>query len=178
MSEKEKMLAGEIYDPSDAVLVAERKLAHQACRDFNRGDYSPEALAKLLSICGEVGEGVHIESPFMCDYGYNIRLGKGVYFNFNVTILDVAPVSIGNHVLLGPNVQIYTAGHSLNAARRRAGDEFGLPITIEDDVWIGGGSIILPNVRIGQGAVIGAGSVVTKDVSAGTIVGGNPARVL
>jgi len=175
--QKEKMVSSQIYNASDRILVKERNHAHSVCREFNESaEYSAQALNKLSSLFNVVGEGLYIEPPFFCDYGYNIDLGQGVYFNFNVTILDCARVRIGNFVKFGPGVQIYTVGHSLDRIRRRAGDEFALPISIEDDVWIGGSAIILPGVNIGQGAIVGAGAVVTKDIPAGATVVGNPAR--
>lgn len=125
-----------------------------------------------------MGEGVWIEPPFHCDYGSNIILGDKVYFNFNCVILDCAAVTIGSNVCFGPAVQIYTATHPLNAIERRAGLEFAKSIEIADDVWIGGGAIICPGVRIGARSVIGAGSVVTRDVPADVIAAGNPCRAL
>jgi maltose O-acetyltransferase len=121
---------------------------------------------------------VAITPPFSCDYGRNIRLGSAVYFNFNCVVLDVAPVTIGNHVLFGPAVQIYTAYHPLDAAERRSGIEYGKPVVLGDDVWVGGGAIVCPGVTIGAGAVIGAGSVVTRDVPPYVLAVGNPCRVL
>lgn len=179
ITEKEKMLAGEMYLASDPQLVEEREFAHQVCRSFNAESWELESARKrLYGLFGSVGDGVVIESPFLCDYGYNVRLGDRVYFNFNVTILDCAPVTIGSDVKLGPGVQIYTAGHHLDRARRTAGEEFALPITVEDEVWVGGSAILLPGITIGAGAVIGAGSVVTRDVPSGARVAGNPARRL
>lgn len=178
MSEKAKMLAGRMYNASDPELVQERRHAHAACRAFNAAEHSPQSMAELYRIFASAGDGVYLESPFFCDYGYNIHLGDRVYFNFNVTILDCAPVHIGSDVKFGPGVQIYTAGHSLDRERRRAGDEFALPITIEDDVWLGGSAIVLPGVTIGRGAIVGAGAVVTRNVRPGRKVGGSPARGL
>lgn len=179
VSEKAKMLSGQIYNASDPTLVKERSLAHEVCRMFNsQTTHGPDELRQLFTIFGSLPEGAYIEPPFHCDYGYNIHLGKGVYFNFNVTILDCANVSIGDHVKFGPGVQLYTAGHSLDAQRRRAGDEFALPIVIEEDVWVGGSAVILPGVRIGKRSVVGAGAVVTKDVPPDAVVVGNPARAL
>jgi maltose O-acetyltransferase len=123
-----------------------------------------------------VGTDAVIRPPFHCDYGYNIRLGDGVFLNFNCVILDVVEVSIGDRTQIGPAVQIYAADHPRDPATRRAGLEFGRPVRIGSDVWVGGGAIILPGVTIGDGAVVGAGSVVTRDVGADQIVAGNPAR--
>lgn len=176
-SEKEKMLTGHMYNAADPVLVAERATAHAACRAFNHAPtQSPATLNTLLDLFSDVGKNIQIEPPFFCDYGYNISLGRGVFINFNATILDCARVHIGDFVKFGPGVQLYTAGHSLNPVRRRAGDEFALPITIEEDVWVGGSAIILPGVRVGRGAVVGAGAVVTKNVPPGATVVGSPAR--
>jgi len=173
------MLSGEMYDASDPVLVSERQRAHEACRSFNAHTaLNHSHMNALLQHFSQAGEGIIIESPFFCDYGSNLELGDRVYINFNCTILDCAKVMIGNDVKFGPGVQIYTAGHSLDRERRTAGDEFALPIVIGDDVWVGGSSILLPGVTIGAGAVIGAGSVVTKEVPAGARVVGNPAKPL
>lgn len=179
VSEKQKMLAGQMYHASDLELVKERKYAHGVCRAFNSViDLEESDRNHLLKLFGSSGKGVHIESPFFCDYGYNISLGENVYFNVNVTILDCAPVSLGDCVKLGPGVQIYTAGHSLEPNARAKGDEFALPVVIGRNVWIGGAAIILPGVRIGDDAVIGAGAVVTNNVPAGALAVGNPARVI
>ncbi len=179
MTQKENMLSGQMYLASDPELQAERDRAHEACRRFNADQQPhPASMQELFSHFGAVGDDCLIESPFFCDYGYNLFLGKGVYLNFNVCILDCAPVHLGDGVKLGPGVQLYTAGHALDPERRRAGDEFALPIRVGENVWIGGSSIVLPGVTIGAHAVVGAGSVVTKDVPAGARVVGNPARVL
>src|SRR5471030_2441386 len=132
--------------------------------------------ALLSERLGRVGMDAVIRPPFFCDYGYNIRLGDGVFLNFNCVILDVVEISIGDRTQIGPAVQIYAADHPRDAETRREGLEFGRPVRIGSDVWIGGGAIILPGVTIGDGAVIGAGSVVTRDVAAGDTVTGNPAR--
>ncbi|NLE88651.1 MAG: sugar O-acetyltransferase [Myxococcales bacterium] len=179
-SEREKMVAGELYDPLDPQLVEERCRARLLCQALNgtRED-DPEERARILAeLLPHAGAGLWLQPPFYCDYGTNITLGEKVFFNFNCVVLDVAPVTIGSFVLFGPAVQLYTATHPLSAAERRKGLEGGKPIWIEDDVWVGGGAIVLPGVRIGRGAVIGAGSVVTKDVPAGVFAGGNPCRVL
>jgi len=178
-TEKEKMLAGELYDAQDAELVVGRQRARELCRRLNDSTERQAALRKriLEELFGEPTN-VWIEPPFQCDYGTNISLGKNVYFNFNCVVLDVAQVSIGNHVLFGPGVQIYAATHPLEAAVRRSGLESGKPVIIGSDVWVGGGAIICPGVTIGDGAVIGAGSVVTSDVAAGVLAAGNPCRVI
>ena len=179
VSEKEKMLSGAIYNASDPLILAERQHAHTVCRAFNaQVNWTKDGLNPLLCLFSAVGPGVYIESPFLCDYGYNIHLGAGAYFNFNVTILDCAPVRIGQDVKFGPGVQIYTAGHSLNPTARAQGEEFALPVTIGNNVWIGGSAIVLPGITIGDNAVVGAGAVVTKNVPEDVIVAGNPARVI
>jgi len=135
-----------------------------------------ERLVLLKAQFGAVGEGCVVRPPFHCDFGYNIRLGDNVFMNYNCVILDINEVSIGDRTQIGPMVQIYAADHPRDAKSRAAGLEFGRPVTIGVDVWIGGGAIIVPGVSIGDGAVIGAGSVVTRDVPPGATVAGNPAR--
>lgn len=179
-SEKAKMLRGELYDPLDAQLCRERRRARLLIRQLNDcPDDQTEARAGLIrQLIPASGEGAWIEPPFFCDYGSNISLGDAVFFNFNCVILDVAAVRIGSRVLFGPGVQVYAASHPLRAEERRSGLEFGRPIEIGDDVWIGGGAIICPGVRIGARAVIGAGSVVTRDVPEGVLAAGNPCRII
>jgi maltose O-acetyltransferase len=176
-SEKQKMLAGELYRP-DEELGAEQAAAKAWMARYNASLAAPvsERHALLCERLAHVGRDAVIRPPFFCDYGYNIRLGDGVFLNFNCVILDVVEVTIGDRTQIGPAVQIYTADHPRDAETRRAGLEFGRPIRIGSDVWIGGGAILLPGVTIGDGAVIGAGSVVTRDVPAGVTVAGNPAR--
>lgn len=179
-SEKDKMLSGAPYDARDPQLRAERQRARLLFKAFNATpDDQPgerdRLLRELIPACG--GD-VWIEPPFHCDYGGNITLGDRVFMNFNCVILDVAAVRIGSGVLLGPAVQIYAATHPMDAAERRAGLESGLPVEIGDDVWIGGGAIICPGVRIGARSVIGAGSVVTRDIPPDVFAAGNPCRVL
>jgi maltose O-acetyltransferase len=176
-TEKQKMLEGELYRP-DAELGAEQAAAKAWMVRYNAALALPiaERHAQLCERLGHVGKDAVIRPPFFCDYGYNIRLGDAVFLNFNCVILDVVEVSIGERTQIGPAVQIYAADHPRDAATRRTGLEFGRPVRIGSDVWIGGGAIILPGVTIGDGAVIGAGSVVTRDVEAGQTVMGNPAR--
>ncbi len=178
-TEKEKMLAGELYDAQDAELTVGRQRARELCRRLNDSTEHQATLRRriLEELFGEPTD-VWIEPPFHCDYGTNISLGEKVYFNFNCVVLDVALVSIGSNVLFGPGVQIYAATHPLDPAVRRQGLESGKPVTIGSDVWVGGGAIICPGVTIGDGAVIGAGSVVTRDVPAGVLAAGNPCRVI
>lgn len=173
------MLAGELYDASDAELVAERLACRQRLRQFNGSDPADVAARRaILDALFGAATDVTIEPPFCCDYGRNIRLGSKVFINFNCVVLDVMPVALGHRVLLGPAVQIYTAMHPLDAVQRRTGLEFAQPVTIGDDVWIGGGAILCPGITVGDRAVIGAGSVVTRDVPADAFVAGNPARIV
>jgi maltose O-acetyltransferase len=178
--EKDKMLSGELYDPLDSQLASERRRARLLLKALNdSGDAQQGERARIIKeLFGAVGDGVWIEPPFYCDYGSNITLGGKVFFNFNCVILDVAPVLIGSNVLFGPVAQLYTATHPLSAAERRTGREFAKPVEVGDDVWVGGGAIICPGVRIGARSVIGAGSVVTKDIPEGVFAAGNPCRVI
>jgi maltose O-acetyltransferase len=179
-TEKEKMLAGELYDASDAQLSAERRRARGLCEALNESrDEEQDRRARIVrKLFGSAGAAVWIEPPFYCDYGTNITLGDKVFFNFNCTVLDPAPVKIGSNVLFGPAVQIYTASHPISAAERRTGLEFARPVEIGSDVWIGGGAIICPGVRIGSGSVVGAGSVVTRDLPEAVLGIGNPCRAI
>eukprot|EP00744_Colponema_vietnamica_P016111 GILI01022590.1.p1 GENE.GILI01022590.1~~GILI01022590.1.p1 ORF type:complete len:195 (-),score=25.40 GILI01022590.1:91-675(-) len=178
-TEKEKMLAGEPYFANEEQLVAERLACRYSLRTLNNSisntDEWRQAVTKLAP---NAHPGAHLEPPFYCDYGYNLYLGKNFYCNFNCTILDVNKVTIGDNCMLAPNVQIYTAGHPVDAERRISGEEFGLEIKIGDNVWIGGGAIICPGVTIGNNTVIGAGSVVTKSLPDNVVAVGNPAKVL
>lgn len=183
-SEKHKMIRGEPYDPSDPELVADRVRARELLQRLNAcppgDDGTRRALTRELLGLDQSGTetDAFLQTPFFCDYGYNITFGQEFYCNFNCVILDVAPVTIGDRVFLGPAVQIYTATHPLDAATRASGLEGGSPVVIGNDVWIGGGAVVLPGVTIGDRAVIGAGSVVTKDVPPGVLAAGNPCRVL
>ena len=178
-SEKEKMLAGELYDPLDPELVAGRERARDLCQALNatRESQQDDRRRILRDLFGKGGESVWMQPPFFCDYGVNIELGERVFFNFNCIVLDVCRVRIGDYTLIGPAVQIYTPMHPFNAEQRRR-EEFGKPIDIGSDVWIGGGAIILPGVQIGSRSVIGAGSVVTRDVPDDVFAAGNPCRVI
>ena len=176
-TEKEKMLSGELYNADDPVLDAERNNATILLHQYNNTPphrvTHTALLAQLLASCGQ---GSVIRPPFFCDYGYNIRIGSGVFLNFNCVLLDVCSIEIGDKTQIGPAVQIYAADHPRDPEARRANLENGRPIRIGANVWIGGGAIILPGVTIGDDAIIGAGSVVTRDVPSGSIVVGNPAR--
>jgi maltose O-acetyltransferase len=178
-SEREKMLAGELYNALDPELVTARNRARDLCQALNRSrEEDVEERRRILQdLFGSGGDSVWMQPPFYCDYGSNIELGERVFFNFNCVVLDVCTVRIGSFTLFGPAVQIYTPLHPLDAQLRRR-EEYGKPIEIGADVWVGGGAIILPGVRIGARAVIGAGSVVTRDVPEATFAAGNPCRAI
>jgi len=172
------MLSGELYNPLDAELSAARQRARGLCQELNTSlADSPRNREILKELFGRGGDTVWLQPPFFCDYGTPIELGKDVFLNFNCVILDVCRVTIGDFTKIGPAVQIYTPLHPLEAGLRRE-QEYGAPVDIGSDVWIGGGAIILPGVRIGSRSVIGAGSVVTKDIPEGVLAVGNPCRVL
>jgi maltose O-acetyltransferase len=179
LTEREKMLAGELYDAMDPELVAGRDRARDLCQALNatREAEADARRAILRELFGRGGERVWMQPPFWCDYGTNIELGERVFFNFNCVVLDVCRVRIGDFTLFGPGVQILTPVHPMNAAERRR-KEYGKPIDIGADVWVGGGALILPGVTIGSRSVIGAGSVVTRDVPADVFAAGNPCRVI
>ncbi|WP_022978080.1 sugar O-acetyltransferase [Nevskia ramosa] len=178
-TEKQKMLAGELYDPIDSVLSQERDRCRNLCLALNatREEQKEERQRLLNELFGKETD-AWIQPPFFCDYGSNIVLGTKVFFNFNCVVLDVMPVTIGDNVLFGPAVQIYTATHPISAAERRKWLESARPITIGSDVWVGGGAVICPGVTIGDRSVIGAGSVVTRDIPADVFAAGNPARIV
>ncbi len=177
-TEIEKMLAGESYNCLDPDRVAERQKTKELLRLYNLTEAVPERQTILQQLLGEIGQDSTIEPPFYCSYGQNIHIGDYVYLNSLCTIIDNNEVQIGHHVMIGPVVQIYTAAHLLQAETRIQGWEVAKPIVIEDNVWLGGGAILLPGVRIGRNAVVGAGAVVTRSVPANTVVAGNPARVI
>jgi maltose O-acetyltransferase len=178
-SEREKMLAGELYDPLELELIAARNRARDLCQALNatREAQQEERRRIVNELFGVGGDSVWMQPPFFCDYGSNIFLGERVFFNFNCIVIDVCRVTIGDYTLFGPAVQIYTATHPMNAELRRK-QEFAKPIEIGSDVWVGGGAIICPGVRIGSRSVIGAWSVVTRDVPEGVLAVGNPCRVI
>jgi len=173
------MLAGELYRPDDPELLADQAETHRWLALYNAAlaQSDDDRRALLRQRLHHVGDGAIVRPPFHVDYGYNISVGSDVFVNFNCVILDVVRVTIGDGARIGPNVQIYTADHPRDAATRRAGLEFGRPVVIGRNAWIGGGAIILPGVTIGDDAIVGAGSVVTRDVPAGATARGNPARV-
>jgi maltose O-acetyltransferase len=178
-TERERMLAGELYDPLDPELTALRGRARDLLHELNATrERDAELRRRLLAdLFGRGGDTAWVQPPFFCDYGANIRLGEKVFFNFNCVVLDVCPVTVGDFTLFGPAVQIYAATHPMGAEARRA-KEFGKPVVIGSDVWVGGGAVICPGVTVGDRAVIGAGSVVTRDVPAGVFAAGNPCRVV
>ena len=174
------MLQGELYDASDSTLAAARRRARGLLHRLNHSQNGKEELQHEIykELFGTAREGLWIEPPFYCDYGTNIYIGERVFFNFNCVVLDPAEVHIGSNVLFGPAVQIYTATHPFDWRVRRQWLEAAHPIEIGSDVWVGGGAIINPGVTIGDRAVIGAGSVVTRDVAPGVFAAGNPCRVI
>jgi maltose O-acetyltransferase len=178
-TQKQKMLAGQLYHAGDPEIQADQQSAKAWMVRYNAAlaATADERLQLLRERLGFVGNGAVIRPPFHCDYGYNISLGADVFLNFNCVILDVVAVSIGEGTQIGPAVQIYTADHPRDPKERRSGAEFGKPIAIGRNVWIGGGAIILPGVTIADDAIIGAGSVITRDVPGGATALGNPARV-
>jgi maltose O-acetyltransferase len=180
MTEKEKMLAGELYDPLDKQLSDERIQTRLLIKQFNdtREDEPASRIAILNQLVPNAGTGLWLQPPFYCDYGSNIIIGEKVFFNFNCVVLDVTYVRIGSRTMFGPNVQIYTATHPLNHKERASGLEYAKPITIGEDVWVGGSVVICPGVSIGDRCVLGAGSVVTKDIPPDVFAAGNPCRVI
>jgi maltose O-acetyltransferase len=177
MSERAKMLAGELYDPLDPELAAARARARDLCQTLNgtREGQQDERRRILRELLGAGGDDVWMQPPFFCDYGSNIFLGRKCFFNFNCIVLDVCAVRVGDYTLFGPAVQIYTATHPMEAELRRT-QEFAKPIVIGSDVWVGGGAIICPGVTIGSRTIIGAGSVVTRDIPDAVFAAGNPCR--
>ena len=178
ITEKDKMLAGERYNILDPELEAERQKSKDLFQLYNQTGAGSERESILPRLLGKIGQNSIIEPPFYCSYGQNIYIGDYVYMNWMCTILDNNTVHIGNHVMIGPAVQIYTAAHPLQVKSRIQGWEVTKAIVIEDNVWIGGSAILLPGVRIGRNAVVGAGAVVSRSVSENVVVVGNPARVI
>lgn len=180
MTEKEKMLAGKLYKAFGEELAGERQYAKELIFDFN--GLHPKEIEKrneiIKKLFGKTGNNFYMEPPFRCDYGYNIFVGDNFYSNYNCTILDCAKVTIGDNVLLAPNVSLFTAGHPVHHELRNTGLEYAFPITIGNNVWIGGGVIVTPGITIGSNVVIGTGSVVTKDIPDNVIAVGNPCKVL
>ncbi|KAF9337845.1 hypothetical protein BG006_002210 [Podila minutissima] len=183
-TQKQRMLDTKVYNAADPLLVLERQRARDITAVYNAtSQNTPEELLKREALLylltrGQLGKGCWIEPPFNCDYGCNITMGEKVYMNFNCVILDCGYVEIGDSTFFAPNVQLFGAAHPLNPEIRSSGIEFGMPIKIGKYVWVGGGAIICPGVTIGDGVTIGAGAVVTKNVPAYTVVGGNPAKII
>lgn len=181
MYEKEKMLAGELYDANyNEELIKERYVAKDKCYNYN--NLKPSDLDKrekaMREILGKTGKTFTIEQPFMCDYGYNIEIGENFYANHNLIILDGNKVKFGDNVFIAPNCGFYTAGHPLDAKRRNESLEYAKPIEVGNNVWIGGNVVVLPGVKIGDNVVIGAGSIVTKDIPSNVVAVGNPCKVI
>ena len=180
MTEKQRMISGKLYRAGDDELRADMKKARMLTRLFNQTTEEQQNYRKqlLAALFAKSGADLYIEPPFRTDYGCQTTIGEQVYFNYDCIIIDVAPVTIGNHVFFGPRVGLYTAGHPITAAERRADLEYGHPITIGDDVWLGGNTVVNPGVTIGSNVVIGSGSVVTKDIPDNVVAVENPCRVL
>lgn len=181
MTAQEKMLQGKLFFPADPTLKAQRLRARDMLFEYNtvlRPSQGEERQAMLRKLFGTTGKKFSVNQPFQCDYGYNIHIGENFYANTGCTILDCAPVRIGDNVMLAPNVALFTAGHPIDPEKRATGVEFAHPITIGNNVWIGGNSVVLPNVTIGDNCVIGAGSVVSKDIPPNSVAVGNPCRVI
>lgn len=180
MSEKEKMLSGQMYNAADEELTKDRERCKCLCHRYN--SLSPELVDErknlMTQILGKTGENFLIEPNFWCDYGYNIEIGENFYVNHNCVMLDCAKITFGDNVFIAPNCGFYTAGHPLDFETRNSGLEFAKPIKVGNNVWIGGGVTVLPDVEIGDNVVIGAGSVVTKSIPANTVTVGNPCRVI
>ena len=183
-----EMLSGALYDPAAPILVAGRHAAKKKCRKFNDTDGDPHDLGRpamkqqrleiLNGLLGSLTSKCYIEPPFYCDYGANIYIGDEFYANHGTVILDCGVVTIGDRVMFGPNVQIYAAGHPTDVEERRRGDEFGMPVTIGNDVWIGGQVCVLLGVTIGDGVTVAAGAVVNKSVPGYCVVAGSPCRIV
>lgn len=174
------MISGELYNPMDEALVEDRMQTRLLLQALNETAENNTRLRRtiLKKLMPHASPDVWLQPPFYCDYGYNIKIGEGVFFNFNCIVLDVAPVTIGSRCMFGPNVQIYTATHPLNYIERKSGLEYGKAITIGEDVWIGGSAVICPGVTIGNRSVIGAGSVVTKNIPDDVFAAGNPCKII
>jgi len=179
-SEREKMLSGQLYRATDPELTAARIRARRLSGAYNATDpgADDERRRLLADLCGHVGDGVVVETPFHCDYGWNISFGDHVYLNVNCVILDCAPVAIGANTLLGPGVQLCAATHPLDPGERERGLEYALPIAVGANVWLAARVVVGPGVTIGDGSVVGAGSVVLRDVPANVVATGHPLRIV
>ncbi|MBA2796085.1 maltose O-acetyltransferase [Streptococcus porcinus] len=178
MTELEKMLAGHLYDASDIELKEMRNRARQIMAVFNAETDAQKRSHLLKKWLGKTGENIYMETRFVCDYGSNIFVGENFYANFNTTMLDVCEIKIGDNAMFGPNCQLLTPLHPLDAQERIAGLEYGAPITLGDNIWLGGGVTILPGVSLGDNVVVGAGSVVTKSFGDNVVLAGNPAKII
>ena len=177
-TEKEKMIAGELYFANDPELVADRMFARSQSQIINQAE-SAELRSQLLKeTFGRTGKKIYMEPVINFDYGYNIFVGENFYANFNCTFLDVSTIEIGDNCMFAPNVQLYTATHPLHPVKRNSGLEYAKPIKIGDNVWLGGGVIVTPGVTLGNNVVVGAGSVVTKSFPDNVVIAGNPARII
>ncbi|AOF49661.1 maltose acetyltransferase domain-containing protein [Tetragenococcus halophilus] len=177
-SEKEKMIAGDLYFSADPELAADRKAGRKKQILINHEDDTKRRNQLVKETFGSVGDHIHVEQTIRFDYGYNISVGENFYANYDCVLLDICPITIGDNCMLAPNVKLYTASHPLHPIKRKSGLEDGKPITIGNDVWIGGGSVIIPGVTLGDNVVVGAGSVVTKSYSDNVVIAGNPAKVI
>ncbi|MFC4990496.1 sugar O-acetyltransferase [Saliphagus infecundisoli] len=179
-SDKEQMLSGDLYDPTDPELVADRNRAHELTGRYNNTMPDDQADREELveALFGSVGDECQIEPPFRCDYGYNIHVGGNFYANFDCVILDAGRVEIGQNCMIAPGVHIYTATHPLDASKRTEGREYAKPVSVGDNVWIGGQAVVNPGVTVGDDSVIASGAVVTEDVPTEVVVQGNPATVV
>ena len=178
LTEKEKMIAGKLYFAGDPELAADRKDARVKLRAINQETDKKKRELYVKSAFGGTKKRVYIEPTICFDYGYNIFVGENFYCNFHNVFLDICPITIGDNCMFGPNVQLYTASHPLEPGKRNSGQEFGKPITIGDNVWIGGSCVVVPGVTLGDNVVVAAGAVVTKSFPDNVVVGGNPARIL
>ncbi len=181
MTEKEKGRKGLLYNPNhDATLIGERASCKKLCQEYNATGYADldKRMRLIRQIVRETKNNFLVEQPFWCDYGYNIVLGENFYANHNLVILDGAEVLFGDNVFIGPNSSFYTAGHPIDAVKRNEGLEYNYPITVGNNVWIGGNVVVLPGISIGDNVVIGAGSVVTKNIPPNVIAAGNPCRII
>lgn len=177
-TEKQKMLDGELYSAADPELTRDREYARKLARLYNQTTEAERRVQILKELLGSTGENLSMEPNIRFDYGYNIHVGENFYANFDCTILDVCEVRIGDNCMFGPGVHVYTATHPLDPYERIKGPEYGKPVTIGNNVWIGGRAVINPGVTIGNNVVVASGAVVTKDVPDNTVVGGNPAKAI